>query len=72
LSEEDKNRIRVVVKSDNANLKSNHGFQELKHRLKEIQDAPDGELINRLSKKYAVAEFFNKLIAEGKLKVFES
>ncbi len=70
LSEEDKARIRTTVKADNRSMDTNLGFKELRHMLTEIQEAPDNMFIHRLCKKYAVAEFFNKLIAEGKEKVF--
>jgi hypothetical protein len=69
LNEEDKIRIRAVVKHDIERGEENRSFTELRHRLREIKEVPNETYFMRQCKKYAVAEYFNKLIAEGKLKV---
>lgn len=70
LTDDDKTRIRNAVKAENDSMVNNNRFEELCHRLAEIKEAPQGQYSIRLCKKYAVAEFFNKLIEQGKLKVF--
>lgn len=71
LNEEDKIRIRATVKHDIEQSSTKRGFKELQDRLKIIQDTPDGGVyFQRQCKKYAVMEYFNKIIQEGKLKVF--
>lgn len=69
LSEEDKIRIRAAVRLDLEQVSNKRRFDELQNRLKEIKDSPDGVFFQRQCKKYAVAEYFNKLIEQGKLKV---
>ncbi len=70
LNKEDKIRIRAAVKFDIEQSSTKRCFKELQDRLKVIQDTPDGGVyFTRQCKKYAVMEYFNKIIKEGKLKI---
>jgi hypothetical protein len=70
LSQEEKTKIKKDVMIDMALLEESKEFKDLQTKLEILRsDQSKEDYIQELCKKYAVAQFFNELIKQEKLKV---